>query len=117
ARYLGVSRSVRTGPDDVLVTNGTQHALDLIARVLLTPGDTVAVEEPGYPPARRLFASLGARVVDVPVDEQGLVVDRLPATTRLVYATPSHQFPLGRAMSLARRTALVDWARGRPAAV
>ena len=117
ARYLGVSRSVRAGPDDVVVTNGTQHALDLIARVMLRPGDTVAVEEPGYPPARRLFASLGARVVGVPVDDQGLVVEGLPANARLVYSTPSHQFPLGRAMSLARRAALVDWARRRPAAV
>ena len=117
ARYLGVSRSVHAGPGDVLVTNGTQHALDLIGRVLLRPGDVVAVEEPGYPPARRLFASLGARVVGVPVDDEGLVVDALPGHTRLVYATPSHQFPLGRAMTLARRNALLDWARRRPAAV
>ena len=68
ARYLGVSRSIRATADDVVVTNGTQHALDLIARVLLGPGDVVAVEEPGYPPARRLFASIGARVTGVPVD-------------------------------------------------
>ncbi len=117
ARYLGVSRSIRVGADDVLVTNGTQHALDLIARVLLRPGDLVAVEDPGYPPARRLFTSLGARVTGVPVDDEGLVVEALPAQARLVYATPSHQFPLGRAMSLARRHALLDWARRRPAAV
>jgi GntR family transcriptional regulator/MocR family aminotransferase len=99
------------------VTNGTQHALDLIARVLVRPGEVVAVEEPGYPPARRLFASLSARVVGVPVDAEGLVVAALPAHARLVYATPSHQFPLGRAMSLSRRHALLDWARRRPAAV
>jgi GntR family transcriptional regulator/MocR family aminotransferase len=117
ARYLGVARSIRVTPADVLVTNGTQQALDLIARVLVRPGDVVAVEEPGYPPARRLFGSLGARVVGVPVDEEGLVVDDLPAGARLVYATPSHQFPLGRPMSLARRHALLDWARGRPAAI
>ena len=117
ARYLGVSRSVRADPGDIVVTNGAQHALDLIARVMLRPGDTVAVEEPGYPPARRLFESLGARVAGVPVDGEGLVVDRLPPDARLVYATPSHQFPLGRAMSLARRTALIDWACGRPAAI
>jgi len=117
ARYLGVSRSVPAAGDDVVVTNGTQHALDLIGRVLLRPGDVVAVEEPGYPPARRLFASLGARVVGVPVDEEGLVVDALPGNARLVYATPSHQFPLGRPMTLARRNALLDWARSRPAAV
>ncbi len=117
ARYLGVSRSIRAVPDDVLVTNGTQHALDLISRVLLRPGDVVAVEDPGYPPARRLFASAGARLVPVPVDEEGLVVAALPGNARLVYATPSHQFPLGRAMSLARRHALLDWARRRPAAI
>jgi GntR family transcriptional regulator/MocR family aminotransferase len=117
ARYVGFSRSVRATAADVLVTNGTQHALDLIARVVLRPGDVVAVEEPGYPPARRLFASLGATVVGVPVDDQGLVVDALPAAARLVYTTPSHQFPLGRAMSMRRRTALLDWARTRQVAV
>jgi GntR family transcriptional regulator/MocR family aminotransferase len=117
ARYVGYSRGVRAGTEDVLVTNGTQHALDLIARVLLRPGDVVAVEEPGYPPARRLFASLGARVIGVPVDGEGLVVDELPGAARLVYATPSHQFPLGRPMSLARRCALLDWARRRRAAI
>ena len=117
ARYLGVSRSIRVTAAEVLITNGTQHALDLIARVLLKPGDVVAVEEPGYPPARRLFASFGARVVGVPVDDEGLVVSELPGNARLVYSTPSHQFPLGRPMSLARRHALLDWARRRPAAI
>jgi GntR family transcriptional regulator / MocR family aminotransferase len=117
ARYLGVSRSVRATADDVVVTNGTQHALDLIGRVLLRPGDVVAVEEPGYPPARRLFESMGVRVVGVPVDEEGMVVDALPGAARLVFATPSHQFPLGRAMSLGRRTALLDWAARRQVAV
>ncbi|MFI5933452.1 PLP-dependent aminotransferase family protein [Actinoplanes sp. NPDC051494] len=117
ARYLGYSRSLRVTADDVLITNGTQHALDLIGRVLLAPGDVVAVEEPGYPPARRLFASLGARVVGVPVDGAGLVVDALPEDARIVYATPSHQFPLGRPMSLARRHALLDWARRKQVAL
>jgi GntR family transcriptional regulator/MocR family aminotransferase len=117
ARYLGVSRSVRAVAGDVLVTNGTQHALDLVARVLLRPGDVVAVEEPGYRLARRLFESFGARVVGVPVDRTGLVVDLLPGNARLVYTTPSHQFPLGRAMSLARRHALLDWARRRQTAI
>ena len=117
ARYLGVSRGVPAVAGDVVVTNGAQHAFDLIARVLVKPGDVVAVEEPGYPPAARILASLGARVTGVRVDEQGLVVDELPAHCRLVYTTPSHQFPLGRAMSLARRRELLDWARGRPAAI
>jgi GntR family transcriptional regulator / MocR family aminotransferase len=117
ARSLGYGRSVHATADDVVVTNGTQHALDLIARVLLKPGDVVAVEDPGYPPARRVFAAAGARVVGVPVDDDGLVVAELPGSARLVYTTPSHQFPLGGAMSLDRRRELLDWARGRPAAI
>src|SRR3954447_12459144 len=116
ARYLGVSRSIRAGGGEPVITNGTQHALDLIGRVLLKPGDVVAVEEPGYPPARRLFESLGARVSGVPVDAEGLVVSALPGTARLVYTTPSHQCPLGGTLPLARRNALLDWARRRPVA-
>jgi GntR family transcriptional regulator/MocR family aminotransferase len=110
ARHIGVSRAVRATPDDVLVTNGIQQAIDMIARVLVEPGTCVAVENPGYPPVRRLFESLNARVVGVPVDADGLVVDAIPAEARMVYVTPSHQFPLGTAMSLSRRIALVAWA-------
>ena len=111
SRYVGVSRSVRCDPEDVVVTNGTQQALDLVCRVVLEPGNTVAVEDPGYPPAATLFAAAGMRVAPVPVDEQGLVVEDLPVRARLVYVTPSHQFPTGAAMSLRRRVALVEWAQ------
>jgi GntR family transcriptional regulator/MocR family aminotransferase len=117
ARYLGVSRGVSTTAEDVVVTNGTQQAVDIVARVLLDPGDQVAVEDPGYGPPRRLLASLGAKVAGVPVDDQGLVVDAIPPGTRLVYVTPSHQFPLGMTMSLPRRLALLAWARRHDAAV
>jgi len=117
ARHIGVSRGVRADATDVLITHGAQQALDLIGRVLLEPGDRVAVEEPGYPPARLLFQSLGARVVPVPVDAEGLDVSALPDDARLVYVTPSHQFPLGIVMSPARRRALLDWARQRDAVV
>lgn len=117
ARHIGISRSVRAGADDVIVTNGAQQALDLVGRVLIEPGDHVAVEEPGYPPARMLFRSLGARVTGVPVDGEGLDVAAIPSSARLVYVTPSHQFPLGTPMSLARRTALLDWAERRGAVV
>ncbi|MFI7542014.1 PLP-dependent aminotransferase family protein [Actinoplanes sp. NPDC049599] len=110
ARWLGISRSIRTGPDAVLITHGAQQALDLIGRVLVEPGDVVAVEEPGYPPVHRLFRSLGATVVGVPVDAEGLVVDALPAAARIVYTTPSHQFPMGVPLSPARRRALLAWA-------
>ncbi|AEI63131.1 PLP-dependent aminotransferase family protein [Corallococcus macrosporus] len=117
ARHVGISRGVRAEASDVLITHGAQQALDLVGRVLLEPGDRVAVEEPGYPPARVLFQSHGARVVPVPVDAEGLDVRALPADTRLVYVTPSHQFPLGIVMSPARRRALLDWARRRDAVI
>jgi GntR family transcriptional regulator/MocR family aminotransferase len=117
ARHVGLSRGVQAAADDVVVTNGTQQAIDLIARVLLRPGDLVAVEDPGYGVARRLLASHGLTVVGVPVDGEGIVVERIPARARLVYVAPSHQFPLGVVMSLGRRIALLAWARRRGAAV
>ena len=117
ARHLARSRGVEAGADEVLVTSGAQQAFDLVARVLVEPGRTVAVEEPGYPPARQAFAALGARVVPVPVDAEGIDVTALPDDAALVYVTPSHQFPLGRAMSLARRLALLAWAERRGAAI
>jgi GntR family transcriptional regulator/MocR family aminotransferase len=117
ARHINVSRAVRATPDDVVVTNGSQQAIDLIARVLLKPGDQVAVEDPGYPLPRRTFQALGYRVAGVPVDADGLVVDAIPARVRLVYVTPSHQYPLGMCMSMARRQALLAWAQRADAAI
>ncbi|TPW77744.1 PLP-dependent aminotransferase family protein [Schumannella soli] len=117
ARHVRLSRAVAAEPDDVHVTLGAQHGLGLIARALLRPGDTVAVEEPGYPPVRAIFASLGARIEHVPVDAEGLRVDLLPPRARLVYATPSHQFPLGMPMTTPRRLALLAWAERHGAAV
>lgn len=117
ARHIGVSRGVRTSAAEVLVTNGSQQAIDLIARVLLDPGDTVAVEDPGYPLPGRAFHAHGARVVGVPVDAEGLLVEHIPDDARLVYVTPSHQYPLGMAMSMARRQALLAWAAKADAAV
>ncbi|MFB4308056.1 PLP-dependent aminotransferase family protein [Actinomadura sp. GTD37] len=78
ARHVGVSRSVRANGRDIVVTSGVQQALDLIVRVLLEPGDVVAVEDPGYPPVRMLLAAAGMRVRGVPVDAEGLRVDALP---------------------------------------
>jgi GntR family transcriptional regulator/MocR family aminotransferase len=117
ARHLAASRGVTATADDVVVTNGAQHAFDLIARVLIERGDRVAVEDPGYPPPRLLFTSAGARVKPVRVDDEGLDVGALPDDTRLVYVTPSHQFPLGMPMSYARRVALLDWAERRNAVI
>lgn len=117
ARYLAYSRALTPSWEQVVVTQGAQQALDLLARVVLEPGDVVAVEEPGYPPARACFAAMGAKTVSVPVDGEGIVVERLPDAARLVYVTPSHQFPLGMPMSLRRRLALLEWAHRRAAVV
>jgi GntR family transcriptional regulator/MocR family aminotransferase len=117
ARYVGFSRGVACNWQDVIVTQGAQQAIDLSARVMVDRGDTVAVEEPGYPPARSSMLALGARVKPVRVDEQGLCVDELPDDARLVYVTPSHQFPLGMPMSLERRMALLEWASRRGALI
>ncbi|MGH7906279.1 MAG: PLP-dependent aminotransferase family protein [Candidatus Binataceae bacterium] len=111
ARYIGQSRSVRCGAEDIMITSGSQQALDLAARVLVEPGDMVVMEEPGYPAAMAVFKAAGARVIPVPVDEEGIRVDRMPARARMAYVTPSHQFPLGVPLSLARRRGLLEWAR------
>ena len=97
-------------PEQVVVTHGAAHAVDLLARVLLRPGDVAAVEEPGYPPVANLLRTLGVEVIGVPVDEHGLVVDALPGNARLVHVTPSHQYPLGVVLSRERRLALLRWA-------
>ncbi|MBK4989953.1 MocR-like pyridoxine biosynthesis transcription factor PdxR [Pseudomonas sp. S36] len=107
AHHIAYARGVHCSADDVLVCNGAQQALDLIARVLVEPGCQVAMEDPGYPPARQLFLALGARVQSVAVDEQGLCVEQIAEGTQLIYVTPSHQFPLGVPMSEARRHALL----------
>jgi GntR family transcriptional regulator/MocR family aminotransferase len=117
SRYLAFSRAVASNWQDVIVTQGAQQAIDLIARVVLRPGDVVAVEEPGYPPARAAFAAAGAKIVGVAVDDQGLIVEQLPKKARLVYVTPSHQFPLGMPMSLERRVALLEWAQRQGAVI
>lgn len=117
SRYLGFNRALPSNWQDVIVTQGAQQALDLLGRVLISPGDVVAVEDPGYPPARASFATQGARIAAVPVDEQGIIVAQIPDAARLVYVTPSHQFPLGMPMSLERRIALLDWARQRDAVI
>jgi GntR family transcriptional regulator/MocR family aminotransferase len=117
ARYIGVSRGVEALADDIVITNGTQQALDLLARVLLAPGDGIAVEDPGYDPPRQLFRTLGLRVLGVPVDREGLVVDALPRGVRAVYVTPSHQYPLSVTLTLSRRQALLAWAERNNAVI
>ena len=111
AGHVAFSRGVKCGPNDVVVCNGAQQALDLLARVMVEPGCSVAMEDPGYSPARLLFAAQGAQVIGIPVDEEGIRVDSIPDGVRFIYVTPSHQFPLGMPMSMARREALLEKAR------
>jgi GntR family transcriptional regulator/MocR family aminotransferase len=113
AQYLSTVRGVRCQASQILVTTGSQQALQICAHVLLDQGDSIAVEDPGYPGARLAFLSAGARVVGVPVDDGGLRVGELTrrqGSVRAVYITPSHQYPLGVTMSAARRIQLLNWA-------
>jgi GntR family transcriptional regulator/MocR family aminotransferase len=114
ARHVSFARAVSCGPEDIVVTTGAQQAFDLLARVFATPaGTTVAIENPGYPPLREAFAALGARIVPVPIDDEGLVVARLPERPGVICVTPSHQFPLGSVMSARRRADLLDFSQQR----
>jgi GntR family transcriptional regulator/MocR family aminotransferase len=118
AAHVSFARAVACTAEDVIVTAGAQQAFDLLARVLVIPGrSTVAVEDPGYPPVRSAFAVAGAHVAPVPVDAEGLVVEALPREARVVCVTPSHQFPLGVALSARRRIALLDHARRHDAVI
>jgi GntR family transcriptional regulator/MocR family aminotransferase len=112
ADYLGASRGVRATADRVAIVSGIQEALALIARVLLDPDDAVCLEDPGYVGADRVFEALGARVVSVSVDAEGMTVPPPDLRrVRLAYLTPAHQFPTCVSMSLPRRLAILDWAR------
>jgi len=114
ASHIGITRGVRCTPEQVLLTAGSQGALDLSARVLLDPGETAWIEDPGYPGARGALLAAGAHVVPVPIDEEGIDImigHTLAPDARIVSVTPSHQFPTGVTMSLNRRLALLTWAR------
>jgi GntR family transcriptional regulator / MocR family aminotransferase len=118
ANYLGKARGIICTADEVVVTSGTQHSLDLIARLLLDRNDKVWMEDPGYIGASCLFRAHGADVVPVPVDEQGLICEmgrKKCERAKLAYVTPAHQWPLGVTMSLARRQELLKWAHEQDA--
>ncbi len=113
AGYLARARGLSCTVEQILIVNGSQQAFDLIARVLIDPGDRVVIEEPHYHGSRIPFEAVGARAVPIAVDADGLDttrLTRLPAGTRLACVTPCHQFPTGVIMPLPRRLALLDWA-------
>jgi GntR family transcriptional regulator/MocR family aminotransferase len=115
SEYLARRRGVVCDADDVVVVSGTQQAVSLLARVLIDEGSVVAIEDPGYELASRALQAHGARLLPVKVDAEGLRVEVLPrgSGVRMVLVTPSHQFPSGAVMSLARRTALLEYAAQR----
>lgn len=109
--HLRRSRAVICDPSEVIIVNGSQQALDLIVRVLLERGDRVAIENPSYQGTREILLVAGARLIPVPVDRDGLDPAKLPENARMCFVTPSHQFPTGAILSLARRLALLEWAK------
>lgn len=112
AEYLKVSRFVDCQPRQIILLNGTHQALDLIARMLTDPGDSVWVEDPGYWGARNVFRADGLNIVGVPVDEHGIAPadEAWQSPPKLVFVTPSNQYPTGVVLSLARRRALIEQA-------
>ncbi len=114
AAYLAIARAVRCEAEQVIIVSGAQQALDLASRLLIDPGDPVWIEEPGYPGVRAALFTAGAHLIPVPVDEEGIKVQAgiaCSANARLVYVTPSHQFPLGYTMTLSRRLELLKWSQ------
>ncbi|GCE28844.1 GntR family transcriptional regulator [Dictyobacter alpinus] len=114
ATHIGITRGVQCTPEQLILTSGSQGALDLVARTLLDPGQSAWVEDPGYMGARGALLAAEARLIPVPVDEQGLNVEagrQLSSSARLVIVTPSHQFPSAVTMSLGRRLELLEWSR------
>lgn len=114
AQQVALTRGIRCEADQIVIVPGTRQALDLLARLLLNPGEEAWMEDPGSPAVQALLAAAGARVVPVPVDDEGLDVDaalRAAPRARLACTTAAAQMPLGHAMSAARRQALLAWAR------
>ncbi|CAM4428045.1 MocR-like pyridoxine biosynthesis transcription factor PdxR [Paenibacillus tarimensis] len=121
ARLVRSTRSIPAVPEQIVITSGATQALDILARLCLRDGEQVLVEAPTHPVLREIFSFSGGKVIPVPVDEQGLCTDKItesitrhkgsPDKTKLLYITPSHQFPMGVTMSLHRRIELLNWVR------
>jgi GntR family transcriptional regulator/MocR family aminotransferase len=114
SKYLARARAVNIDADQIIVVNGSQQAIDLISRILIDKKDTIAIEEPSYIGAKKVFEIMGANLIPIPVDSSGLVLEKLKATgataPKLIYVTPSHQFPTGVVLSLPRRLELLSFA-------
>jgi GntR family transcriptional regulator / MocR family aminotransferase len=112
AQYLRTARGVRCEPEQIVMVSGIQEALDLVARLLLNPGDRVLVEDPGYIVANIAFTAVGAKSISIPIDEKGAAPSRQDfRNARLMYVTPGHQFPTGVTMPISRRLEILQYAR------
>ena len=117
AIYLGTFRGLACRAEEIFITAGIRHAIDAVARLVLSATSKVAVEDPGYVAARRIFELAGAKPVDIPIDEDGMRIGDLAKhdDISLVYVTPAHQSPLGMTMSIDRRSELLEWSRANEA--
>ncbi len=118
ANHIRVARAVKCEPEQIIIVNGSQQALDLTARILADPEDIAWIEDPGYLGAKAAFSGNGIKTIPVPVDHEGLNVTagkKAAPKARIAYITPSHQYPLGVTMSLPRRLQILDWANNNNA--
>ena len=113
AKYLRNHRGIDCLAEQILITNGIRHSIDLVARCVVKPGDHVCVEDPGYPAVHQIFEEAGANLLYAPIDQEGLNLGGIIGATecRIAYVTPAHQSPLGVIMSATRRLELLDWAQ------
>jgi GntR family transcriptional regulator/MocR family aminotransferase len=111
ASHLGAFRSMQVGPEQVMITSGANESMEVIAAALLSRGDQVFVEEPGYPSMWHTLADLGLETAHIPVDDEGFDIGRASGRAKAALVTPSRHYPLGVTMPLARRLALLEWAR------
>ena len=117
ARYLRQSRGIEADPSQIVITSGSQQAIDLLVRLLAESGDTIAIEDPGYRGARQIFVAAGLSIQSCTVDDHGLNPEDVNPSARWIYVTPSHQFPTGAVMPVERRLALLDWVKANDAYV
>ncbi|MBL4827439.1 MAG: PLP-dependent aminotransferase family protein, partial [Spongiibacteraceae bacterium] len=114
AAYLGAARGLTIEPQQVVITAGAQQGIELLSKLLIDPADIACFEEPGYTPAANVVEMAGAKIVSIPVDAQGIQVDKLTQhvkRAKLIYVTPACHFPLGMSLSQPRRKALLAWAQ------
>ncbi len=114
AGYLGAARGITTNHQHISVTAGAQQGIELLAKMLVNPGDVVVFEDPGYTPAMTVFEMMGATVISIPIDESGLDVKKLLSLkerVKIIYTTPASHFPLSVSLSQARRKTLIEWAQ------